>query len=807
MGTGVNASAAPRAGTSPWLRRSVAAILFILSLSTYIAHMAPSVVPGDPGEYQLIAARWGIGHPPGYGFYALVGNLFTHSVPIGTFAWRANLLAACCGATIVTLTYGLILMLLDSDAARTSTNARTHDRRRCVSAALGALVLAAGLDLWEHAIHANAHILTATLAVLSLFCLVRWWKTGHGRWLYIFALIAGISPVQHPLLIFAFPAYAIFILAVHPRIWNDRPTLLKAIGCALLGLSAYLYYPLRCAIGAPPAPGPDDMNTWSGFVRVVTAQGLRGNLLGFSWREILQRLWDVRVPLGLQYSLPTLLLAMAGLGSLWARRWRAALLLSGYVACVVLVTVNILQDEMAYLLGPMAVVGVCTGVGAELLWQWSDAYSQRAWVGATAIGLLYLLPLHAGFINHTRMDLSEFRAADEWLARMEDRFVGHGERAALLTEWEQMTTVYYYAAVEGRTWDEDDLRFVPISAGTATPFLDAVEANFSRGPVYLTTYRPEVMSRYRLLPEGELWRAVASWPRELPEGVNPVHIMAEGRFEIVGWRLNKERARPGDVLLLDLYMRMPAPEGVAAQRYYLPWAQLGETRYRFTTDSRFNTPWWQAGEIVGERFELPVPWTCAPGSYPLRVGVQLLGSDGRDLQLQGGSTLQSLTTLTIVDGWRPPTRKLERALGNLHGEILLRGASVNGHRVPEHGPLPLHPGRELRVVLKWEALRPVKENYTVFVQLLDAALRVRAQRDTPPLGGSAPTWLWFPRWRRGMRITDTYILHPPPDLPPGTYPLVVGMYGFATRKRVQVVRPNGDVEGDWITLAHMQVGQ
>ncbi len=786
-----------------WLPLWGAAAVFLVSLCTYIVHMAPSVVPGDPGEYQLIAARWGIGHPPGYGFYALVGNLFTHLLRVGTFAWRANLLAACCGATVVALTYGLIWMLTDGKGTNTSAGMRSNAVWRCTSAALGSLTLASGLDLWEHSIHANAHVLTALLAILSLFFLTRWQRTGHDRWLLAFALVAGVSPVQHPLLVFAFPAYALFILTVRPQIWREWPTLLKVAAVGMIGLSTYLYYPLRCAIGAPPAPGPDDMNTWDGFVRVVTAQGLRGNLLGFSWREILQRLWDVRVPLGLQYTLPSLALAGLGLVRLWGRRWHAALLLTAYVACIVLVTVNVLQDEMAYLLGPMAVVGVGVGVGADLVLQWSEAHFRRKWISTGLIGLLYLLPLHAATLNHVRMDLSDFRDADAWLSRMEARFVGRGDKAALLTEWERMTTVYYYAAVEGRTWDEADLRFVPISAGTATPFLDAVEINLPHGPVYLTTYRPEVLARYRLLPDGELWQAVASWPRILPPGVNPTQVVAEGGFEIVGWRLGSDQARPGDVLVLDLYMRIPE----ATRRYYLPWVQLGETHYRFTTDSRFNTPRWQAGEIVGERFELPIPWLISSGQHTLQVGVQLLGSDGRDLELQDGGTLHPLTTVMVTDGWRPPARKLERALGNLHGEILLRSARVNGRRVPSPAPLPLRPGRDLRVVLEWEALRPVEENYTVFVQLLDAALRVRAQRDTPPLGGSAPTWLWFPRWRRYIRITDTYILHPPPDLPPGTYPLVIGMYGFATRKRVQVVSPNGDVEGDWITLAHMQVRQ
>jgi hypothetical protein len=251
--------------------------------------------------------------------------------------------------------------------------------------------------------------------------------------------------------------------------------------------------------------------------------------------------------------------------------------------------------------------------------------------------------------------------------------------------------------------------------------------------------------------------------------------------------------------------------------------RLGEATYRFTTDSRFNTPWWQPGEIVVERFELPVSWNASSGVAALQVGISEV-SQGQELVLRSGDQGEDRTLVALADdllvlpqdGRAPLSRRLQRAvdgaLGNLRGEILLRGARINGRRVGSARakrsgePITIAPGDELRVVLEWESLRPINDNYKVFVQLLDAGLQVRAQGDDKaPLGGSSPTWLWFPRWRRGTHITDTYLLQIPPDLPPGSYPLVAGMYGFSTFKRVQVVTPDGDMEGDWITLAHIEV--
>ncbi len=794
-----------------WVAWAVATGLFSLSLGVYCSRMAPSVVPGDPGEYQLIATQWGIGHPPGYGFYALVGNIFTRLVPVGAPAWRASLLSAVCAALIVVLTYGVGRILCERRGWPTGSLMGQ------VPAVLGALALAAGIDLWQHAIHANAHIMTTLLAAIVLFCLLRWWqldqigKKGCDRWLLAACFVTGLSPAQHPLLVFAFPAYAAFVLVVRPHLWRQWRLWAGMVGMTTLGLAAYLYYPIRCAIGAPPAPGPSQMHTWAGFVNVVSAQGLRVNLFQFSVEQIAQRLWDVRVPLGLQYSWPLLALAGLGLVRLWAWRWRPALLLSAYVVGITAITVNILQDEMAYLLGPMVVAGVWIGMGVEAAMGWLSGAARNRWVSWGIAVLVGMLPVWAVVVNWERMSLSSFYGADDWLGEVKSQLGGQGQQVALLTEWERMTTVYYYTAVEhrmhqeGRTWvwDEVGVRFVPTYAGTKRPFLDEIEAYMPQGPVYLTTYLPSVAAVYRLVPNGAFWRVLPSWPHELPADAQPVDIVAEDRFEIVGWRLDRSEVQPGDVLALDLYMRMPSPEGVGAQRYYLPWARLGPTTYRFTTDSRFHTPWWQPGEVVVERFNLPVRWLAEPGAYPLLVGVQL---QGRDLQLQNGDTLAPLIDVAVRQAtWTPSQRELDGALGNLNGQILLRGARVNGQRVRTDGRITIRPGHMVRVVLEWESLQPIEENYTVFVQVLDTSFRVEAQDDMTPLGGSAPTWLWFPRWRRGTRIVDTHLLHVPADLPPGQYPLVVGMYGFTTHKRVQVVSSQGDMAGDWITLAHLWV--
>jgi len=104
----------------------------------------------------------------------------------------------------------------------------------------------------------------------------------------------------------------------------------------------------------------------------------------------------------------------------------------------------------------------------------------------------------------------------------------------------------------------------------------------------------------------------------------------------------------------------------------------------------------------------------------------------------------------------------------------------------EYDKTTLAPGEELKVEIYWQLLRPVSENYSVFVQLLGREGEREwpvAQVDTYPGLGYYPTC----RWRVGEVVKDCYILRLPDDLPPleGDLRLIAGMYKFETMKRLE----------------------
>lgn len=98
----------------------------------------------------------------------------------------------------------------------------------------------------------------------------------------------------------------------------------------------------------------------------------------------------------------------------------------------------------------------------------------------------------------------------------------------------------------------------------------------------------------------------------------------------------------------------------------------------------------------------------------------------------------------------------------------------------------LTPGGTFDLTLHWTALAPLNEDYTLFLQVLDANDRLVGQVDAWPLQGTLPTSQWQP----GQPISDPYTIQLDSDLPPGDYRLLVGWYLLANLRRLPTLNEN-----------------
>lgn len=776
-----------------------AAALFLSVWFLYSLTAARGTIFGDPSEYQFIPAVWGIAHPPGYAFYTLLAGVWQRLFPIGTVAFRTHLLAGAAGAWTVSRVF---LMILE---VRLGTNdAPDAGWRWPLAAALtGGLALAVSADLWQHSIHSNAHILSVAITATQLWLLLRWSREGRDRWLFALAFCAGIGVTHHPITVWGLPAYAIFILVQRPKILLQWKTLLPFIGFGLLGLAPWLYFPLR----SPDVPfGPTDMRTWAGFVRHATAQGLRVNLFYFGLADQLDRLRVFWTLLRLQVAWP--LLALTGVGAAWlaARRSRLALLWGLFLLGHLGFTLNSVQDVMAYLLHAFMALAFPLGVGALLALEAADRFAPR-W-GKLAVTLA-LVALPVGMLIHTfpRISLQEWNAADAFVDGLAARFAGRGEGAALASDWEHLTPYFYRAFVDGETFAAADLR--PLYVTGSLSWTDAVFGNLAAGPVYLTNYRRDIRDLgFRLRPEGELWRVLEPPALDLVAPQYPLRdVWVDGRLELLGYDLPAAAVAQGGVLPLTLYARAATTETAIL----MPFARLGEVEQRWTTDSRHLTPDWLPGEIIVERYEVYIPYTLEPGTYPLTLGYTDMTNVVPALPFTGGETALRLAELTVLPDASAArqARVLESALTNIGNDVALLTARARAGLRARQGmwqePLALDAGDPLHLTLTWRVLARPRTSYTIFIHLIDAAGIPWFGHDYTPLGGAFPSYLWFPKWLEGQQVADPYRLVIPADAPPGQYWLEVGMYEMGSVRRIPQFALDGTMTGDRFILGPVLV--
>jgi 4-amino-4-deoxy-L-arabinose transferase-like glycosyltransferase len=188
---------------------------------------------------------------------------------------------------------------------------------------------------------------------------------------------------------------------------------------------------------------------------------------------------------------------------------------------------------------------------------------------------------------------------------------------------------------------------------------------------------------------------------------------------------------------------------------------------------------WQQGEVLPDRRLLELPPDLPQGRYRLELGLYEPESGDR-LPVSGSRCGMSADAISLDYVRVLPSGEGLPSAGNEAGSEL-RGDGdafrLEGHTLPTR---VANPGDALPLSLTWQALAPVKGDYTVFVHLIDAQDGIWGQGDGPPLDGFYPTCLWDP----GELVVDQHQLNIAPDTPAGTYRLTVGLYLLSSGERL-----------------------
>ncbi len=96
---------------------------------------------------------------------------------------------------------------------------------------------------------------------------------------------------------------------------------------------------------------------------------------------------------------------------------------------------------------------------------------------------------------------------------------------------------------------------------------------------------------------------------------------------------------------------------------------------------------------------------------------------------------------------------------------------------PQSSPVA---GKPLDILFAWTAARPIADDYTQFVHLMDETGQIVAQRDSQPLSGRYPTSIWSP----GEVVEDHFLVPIPEDAAGRRVCLRVGFYDPVSMQRL-----------------------
>ena len=291
----------------------VALLVFVLYLRT----LAPTALPRnfydltDAGMFQVRAYILGISNPTGYPTYLMLAKLFTF-LPFGDVGYMVNLASAVYAAIAVFLVYAVCRRLTGM----------------VLPAMTAALLFGVSQAFWSQAVIAEVYTLNVLFISLVILVLLVWRDERRDRYLLLATFLMGLALTHHLTSGLLIPAGILFVFLVDRRKLLDWRLLLKGAGLFLLGLTPYVYLPIRGSLDLPlDYYHPDTLNNFVGF---VTGRAFDDKMLVYGPSRLPNRLASYAGDLLQQFNPAFLVLAWIGIVIMFVKD-RAACLLLGFL--------------------------------------------------------------------------------------------------------------------------------------------------------------------------------------------------------------------------------------------------------------------------------------------------------------------------------------------------------------------------------------------------------------------------------------------------------------------------------------------
>ncbi|MEZ4594740.1 MAG: glycosyltransferase family 39 protein [Chloroflexota bacterium] len=204
---------------------------------------------------------------------------------------------------------------------------------------------------------------------------------------------------------------------------------------------------------------------------------------------------------------------------------------------------------------------------------------------------------------------------------------------------------------------------------------------------------------------------------------------------------------------------------------------------RHPASGQIPTSQWQPGQIWQDEYHIYVN-KGAEAPAQLRLSVSLYDPTQSVATAVTDANGQPLSLALVGPPARLATEAPPPPADNETTAVFQEGIQLTGYTL-----IPAQPGEALTLTLLWQATAQPGQAYTVFVHLVDPQGTLLSTGDAPPVQGDFPTNLW----RSGDWIDDAHTVPLPPDLAPGSYQILVGLYEPMSGARLQLAEGGDSV--------------
>jgi len=522
------------------LARNELLTAFVLSMGAfgvYLTTVCPTVSFTDSGELAAVAVTLGIAHPTGYPLFTLLARLVAMVPLYPEEIMRLNVFAALVTAAAVGMLFRLVLILLRSKRVFQIADGGTQSWKTNMGAAVGSLVFAFSSTVWSQSVGIEVYSLHLLLIILTTMFFVDGLEeqlsepSRTSRRLLLFSLLLGLAFANHMTTVLLAPAFLYLYFRVcgsNKKSWRRIITLSPFF---LLGLSIYLYLPIRSGGGVALDWGHPA--TLERFLWHLTGKQYQVWMFA-GWSVAMKQLNYFITNFPTEFRWPVIALLGVGVVEMALHWKRLFLFVAVLFGSCVLYSINYdIHDIDSYFLLAYLACACFMSVGTQQILGWKRVRDRRV-VLAAAIVIIAALPFLQAIANFQDVDQSQNYVVRDFT---QDILKAVEPNAVVFsTRWDYFVSPSYYyqmvrkerpdihvidkSLLQNRTWYFMQLaRNSPEIAGKSRRSIESflVELNkFERGIPFRL---PEIQARWNDLLKDIVEQSLPTRPVYVDPGI------------------------------------------------------------------------------------------------------------------------------------------------------------------------------------------------------------------------------------------------------------------------------------------------